>query len=54
MIIQEVVNRNFGVSSLDTGDGAGLTRATADRLWKTSRSKLFRPLVNLLTIKLNQ
>ncbi len=54
MIIQEVVNRNFGVSSLDTGDGSGLTRATADRLWKTSRSKLFRPLVNLLTIKLNK
>jgi hypothetical protein len=54
MIIQEVVNRNFGVSSLDTGDAGGLTRATADRLWKTSRSKLFRPLVNLLTIKLNK
>lgn len=54
MIIQEVVNRNFGVSSLDTGDAGGLTRATADRLWKTSRSKLFRPLVNLLTVKLNQ
>lgn len=54
MIIQEVVNRNFGVSSLDTGDGAGLTRATADRLWKTGRSKLFRPLINLLSVKLNQ
>ncbi|GAF80947.1 unnamed protein product, partial [marine sediment metagenome] len=54
MIIQEVVNRNFGVSALDTGDAGGLTRATADRLWKTSRSKLFRPLVNLLTVKLNK
>lgn len=53
MIIQEVVNRNFGVSGLDTGDGSGLTKGTADRLWKTGRSKLFRPLVNLLTIKLN-
>ena len=53
VIIERTVNKNFGVSSADLGDANGLTRSTVDRLFKTGRSKLFRPLVNLLTIKLN-
>lgn len=54
LIIQETVNRNFGVSSLDLGDANGLTRSTTDSLWKSGRSKLFRPLVNLISLKLNK
>jgi len=54
LIIEQTVNKNFGVSSADLGDANGLTRATVDRLFKTGRSKLFRPLVNLITNKINQ
>tara|TARA_B100001964_G_scaffold32662_1_gene34395 strand:- start:7962 stop:9479 length:1518 start_codon:yes stop_codon:yes gene_type:complete len=54
LIIEQVVNKNFGVSSADLGDAQGLTRATVDRLYKTGRSKLFRPLVNLIANKLNK
>ncbi len=53
IIIQDIVLKNFGVSSMDIGSAEGLTRASADRLWKTGRSKLFKPLVNLITVKLN-
>jgi phage portal protein BeeE len=54
LIISDIVNKNFGVSSVDLGEAQGLTRSTSDALSKNTRSKLFRPLVNLLTIKLNQ
>ena len=54
LIIADIVNKNFGVSSVDLGEAQGLTRSTTDALSRNTRSKLFRPLVNLLTIKLNQ
>jgi hypothetical protein len=54
VIIADIVNKNFGVSSVDLGEAQGLTRSTSDALSKNTRSKLFRPLVNLLTLKLNQ
>ncbi len=54
VIIADIVNKNFGVSAMDLGNAKGLTRSTADKMAKNSRSKLFRPLVNLLTLKLNQ
>ena len=54
VIIADIVNKNFGVSAMDLGNAKGLTRSTSDALSKNTRSKLFRPLVNLLTLKLNQ
>ena len=39
---------------MDLGNAKGLTRSTSDALSKNTKSKLFRPLVNLLTLKLNQ
>jgi hypothetical protein len=54
VIIADIVNKNFGVSAMDLGNAKGLTRSTSDAQSKSSRSKLFRPLVNLLTLKLNQ
>jgi hypothetical protein len=53
IIIADIVNKNFGVSAVDLGNAKGVTRSTSDALSKNTRSKLFRPLVNLLTIKLN-